>query len=147
MTKKQSINIIVWTIFSIGIFNYLNIQFGNKGNKDFKPYIAECQKMDDVNMIVEGRLYKKDKKLTGSAKRFILMNSFHWEAPQPKPIYVFKSKFAYQGFTPRRRNNINRSFAYIVREKEAPTDALGKKALICFKGTRPLTIEAIYIDD
>ena len=147
MRNKQLANIVIWTILSFGIFNVLFIQFGNKGNEDFKPHIAECRAMDDVNTIVEGRLYKKDKKLRGAAKSFVFMNSIHVDASAPDPLYVFKSEFGHQGVSPVRRHNRFTQYAYIVREGEAPPNAVGKDALLCMTGFRPYRIKTLYIED
>ena len=147
MTKKYSAEIIILSILSFIIFKVILILFAPKGTEDFKPYIAECRAMDDVNTIVEGRLYKKDKKLRGAAKSFVLMNNWHVDASAPDPIYVFKSKFGYQGVSPVRRNNRFTGYAYVVRDGEAPPNAVGKDVLLCMTGFRPRRIKAIYIED
>lgn len=147
MTNKQLANIVIRTILFLGIFNVVLLQLGNKGNEDFKPHIAECRAMDDVNTIVEGRLYKKDKKLRGSAKSFVSMNNRYIDASEPDPLYVFKSKFGYQGVSPVRRRNRFTGYTFIVREGEAPPNAVGKDALLCLTGFRPRRVKAIYIED
>ena len=147
MTKKHSVNIIVWGILSFSIGKVILIEFGNRGTEDFKPYIAECRAMDDVNIIVEGRLYKKDKKLRGAAKSFVSMNNMHVDASEPDPIYVFKSKFGYKGVSPVHRFNRFTGFGYIVRDGEAPPNVVGKDVLLCMTGFRPYRIKAIYIED
>ena len=147
MTKKHSAKIIILSILSFGIGKVFFLQFGNNGNEYFKPYIVECREMDDVNAIVEGRLYKKDKKLRGATKSFVSMNNWHVDASEADPLYVFKSKFGYQGVSPVRRRNRFTQYAYIVREGEAPSNALGKDALLCMTGFRPRRIKAIYIEE
>jgi len=126
----------------IGLIAYV---FYQSRDYEFIPIIAECRKMNDVTMILEGRLHNKNKKITGLSKRRLAYYNRGRVAPLPKPIYVFKSTHVYKGISV---NGLHHTrFSYVIREGETAHDALGKKALICFKGRRPLTIKAIYIAD
>lgn len=140
MTNKELLSIIA---MCLGLIAYVIYQSRDYA---FRPYIAACQKMNDVTIIVEGRLHNENKKITGLSKKRLDNFTRGRAGPLPKPIYVFKSTHAYKGI-----NQVNRlhhtGFSYVIREGEVVHGALGKRALICFKGRRPLSIKSIYIAD
>ena len=130
------------TIFGVGCF--VIYQFNEElAYQRFKPNIAECRDMNEVRIIVAGRLKKPNKKVIsfGNSRKADQDEVL----PPPKSIYTFKSKKAYKGISPKLRYNNRTGFNFMIREGEAPRGALGKRALICVGGFRPRTLEAIYI--
>lgn len=141
MTKIEKLANIFAYGFFLGVIFFVFRQFSHGA---FRPHIAECRQMNDVTKIVEGRLHNKNKKLSRENKFLLRAYNRDRIGPLPEPIYVFKSTHAWKGISGFNRIK-HHGWTYVIREGEAAEGALGKKALICFKGNRPLTIKSIYI--
>lgn len=140
MTKS---NLFTFGIF-FGVVCFVIYQFYDSiAYQRFKPNIAECRGMNEVRIIVAGRLKRPNEKVIpfGNNRK----SDQDEVLPPPKSIYTFMSEESYKGISPKLRGNKRSGFNFMIREGEAPQDALGKRVLICVGGFRPRTLEAIYI--